>query len=48
LGRKSDANGEFAAFKKLRESKRQIEQVYQEMHQVVPEKEAIPLNAPEK
>ncbi len=48
LGREADTHGEFAAFKKLRESKKQIEQVYQQMHQVVPEKEAIPPDAPEE
>lgn len=42
MGREADARDEFAAFKKLRESKKQIEQIYQQMHQVVPEKEAIP------
>jgi len=48
LGREADARGEFAAFKRLRESKKQIEQVYQQMHQVVPEKEAIPPDAPKE
>ncbi len=48
LGREADARDEFAAFKKLRESKKQIEQVYQQMHQVVPEKEAIPPDAPKQ
>jgi tetratricopeptide (TPR) repeat protein len=48
LGRETDARGEFATFKKLRESKKQIEQVYQQMRQVVPEKDAIPPDAPQE
>lgn len=48
LGREPDASSEFEAFKKLRESKKQIEQVYQQMHEVVPEKEAIPPDTPKE
>lgn len=46
LGREADARGEIAAFNKLRDSKKQIGKVYQEMHQVIPKNEAIPPDAP--
>jgi tetratricopeptide (TPR) repeat protein len=46
LGREDDAHRELAAFKKLREWNKRIERVYQEMHQLVPEGDAIPPDAP--
>ncbi len=48
LGREPSARSEFEEFKKLRESKKRVQQVYQQMHEVVPEKEAIPPDAPKE
>ncbi len=48
LGREPDGRSEVEAFKRLRESKKQIEHVYQEMHQVVPEEDAIPSDTPKQ
>lgn len=46
LGREDDDRRELAAFKKLREWNKLIERVYQQMHQLVPEGDAIPPDAP--
>jgi tetratricopeptide (TPR) repeat protein len=48
MGRESDAHRELAAFKELQESKKKIERVYHQMHELVPEKDALPPDAPKE
>ena len=46
MGRESDARSELAAFRELQEAKKKIQLVYQQMHELVPEKDALPPDAP--
>ncbi|MCI0628839.1 MAG: tetratricopeptide repeat protein, partial [Acidobacteria bacterium] len=48
LGRESEAQRELSMFKKLRDSKEKIRQVYQQMRQSVPEAHDIPPDVPKE
>jgi tetratricopeptide (TPR) repeat protein len=48
MGREEDGHRELATFKELQESKKKIERVYQQMHELVPEKDALPSDAPKE
>jgi hypothetical protein len=46
IGRESEAHRELVVLEKLQESKKKIQQVYQKMHELVPEKDVLPSDVP--